>query len=97
MSANETKNKIWWLPDATMEDVKKQMMADIAFHKSNLRRFEVSREIWSYLKSGEIKHSASNNCFRGLDDAPIFGIAVEIAHDLEGLAYRRVTGVPTDE
>lgn len=97
MGANETKNKIWWLPDATMEDVKKQMIADIAHHKANLKRFEVSPDVWNYLKSDECKSNTSNNCFKSLDDSPIFGIRVELAEDLEGLAYRRVTGVSTNE
>lgn len=97
MSASEVKDKIWWLPDATMEDVKEQMIADIAFHKTNLRRFEVSPDVWNYLKSDELKPNAANNCFKSFHNSPIFGIRVELAEDLEGLAYRRVTGVPTNE
>ena len=97
MSANELKNKIWWLPDATMENVKEQMIADIAFHKTNLRRFEVSPDVWNYLKSDECKSNTSNKRFKSLEAEPIFGIRVELAEDLEGLAYRRVTGVSTNE
>ena len=97
MSASEVKDKIWWLPDATMEDVKEQMIADIAFHKSNLRRFEVSPDVWNYLKRNERNSNTSNNVFKSLYNSSLFGIRVELAEDLEGLAYRRVTGVPTNE